>query len=401
MKLIYLHQYFKFPEQPGGTRSYWVSRRLISRGHSVTVVSGSEFKERRVIERDGLKVVFLPVRYNQNMNILRRFYSFISFALKALPEVYRLRKSDLIFATSTPLTIAIPAIFMRVFFRLRYVFEVRDLWPEVPIAMKAIKSGFIVHALRFLERTTYSLADHIITLSPGMTAGVKKVNENKAITELPNFSKTNVFFPRKISNGLPASIGLSPGSFKVIYFGSMGKANAVEYLFDLVKTLRTSDVFVEFVFVGGGSEKPYFMELIEEGGYPNVIVLPRMSQEKLADVVNVCDVSVVSFLDIPVLHTNSPNKLFDSLAAGKPVIVNSAGWTRDLVLDNDCGFYYRPGYEEDVKSYISSLATDSEYYDRQVANCLSLARTTFNEERVTTKLCEVLESSVLSVNDHK
>ena len=362
MKILYIHQYFKTPNQPGGTRSYWVAKKLIEEGHEVTMLSSITEKELLSLDDsfqlDGLEVVYFKVPYNQKMSVLRRAMAFFDFSFKSILYVLKSKKYDLVIATSTPLTVGLPALVAKWFKKTPFVFEVRDLWPEVPIQMGALKQKWAQKLAIFLEKTIYKNANHIIALSPGMRDGVLKFVTADKVSVIPNMSKIEEFYPREKNFELMERLGLKKDSFKVIHFGALGLANGAESILRSAVLVKDSDD-IEFIFIGGGSTEDSLKKTCEERNLLNVKFLGKYPMKDTSEIVNFCDVSIVSFKDLPILYTNSPNKLFDTLSAGKPVIVNSAGWTKELVEDNQCGFYVNPSKPEELIERIHDLQKNS------------------------------------------
>src|SRR5690606_31256826 len=277
------------------------------------------------------------------MGILQRFKSFVRFMLISTKIAWDQPGVDMVVATSTPLTVGFPALILKWFKRIPYVFEVRDLWPEVPIQMRGLNNPVMQRFARWFEKTIYRNATHVIALSPGMQQGVTKHIPISRTSMIPNMAKVTEFWPRQKNFQFMESLGLSRDTFKAIHFGSLGLANGAEYIIeaaDLLKERGRTDI--EIIFVGGGSTEQKLKEKAKKLGLDNVKFLGAFAMKETSEIVNLCDVSVVSFLDIPILYTNSPNKLFDSLSAGKPVIVNSRGWTKDLVEKEQCGFFVDP-----------------------------------------------------------
>lgn len=349
MTILYFHQYFKTPNEPGGTRSYWIARELVNSGHHVTMVTTNPkaIQRREEVVIDGIKVIYLKEAYRQDMTIFARLKAFLGFVWKSMIEARRHGKVDLVFATSTPLTIGIVALYMKWFKKTPYIFEVRDLWPEVPIQMGALKNRTLQRLARWFEKTIYQNAEHVIALSPGMQDGVAKYIPRERTTMIPNMAKIDKFWPREKNHHLMRELGLSRDTIKVIHFGALGIANGAEYIVHAAKLLR-EDKEIEFIFIGGGSTESRLMETVNELGLSNVHFLGAFPMSETSEIVNFSDISIVSFSDIPILSTNSPNKLFDSLSAGKPIIVNSAGWTKQLVEDYSCGFYVNPKDPQDL-----------------------------------------------------
>jgi len=291
---------------------------------------------------NGINVIYLKVPYDQKMNIFERFLSFLKFMVLSTYHAYKIKNIDLVVATSTPLSVGFPAFFLNKINKLPYIFEVRDLWPEVPIQMGAIKNKLIINILRYAEKTIYKNSIHVVALSPGMIEGVLKCGISTEKTSLiPNMAKIDLFYQRKINYDRVFSFSLKKESFKVIHFGSIGIANGCMYIIEAAKLLKNNPD-IEFVFIGGGAAENELSIECQNHNLNNVHFLGNHPLKSVSEIVNFCDVSIVSFKDLPILYTNSPNKLFDSLSAGRPIILNSNGWTRKLVEKNKCGFYVDP-----------------------------------------------------------
>jgi len=399
MKFLYIHQYFITPSEPGGTRSYWVSKKLIEHGHQVVVVTASSsidtiFESRFI---DGIEVNYIKVNYNQSMSIFRRLLSFIRFMLYSTRFALKLKEIDLVLATSTPLTVGFPALVLKVFKGIPFVFEVRDLWPEVPIQMGGLKNPIVREMAIWFERIIYKHDQHIVGLSPGMVDGVTKFQPAHKVSMIPNMAKIDEFWPRERNENLRESLGLRKSSFKVIHFGSLGLANDGMSIIRAAELLAT-DQSIEFVFIGGGSKEDELKGYCLEKRMKNVFFLGKFSMNKTSEIVNFCDVSMVSFKNIPILFTNSPNKLFDSMSAGKPIIVNSAGWTKDLVQDAKCGFYVNPQNPEELVSTIKKLQKDSELCQEFGKNSRRLAEEKYDKSILCKQYLDLLQTLVPITN---
>ncbi|WLD24702.1 glycosyltransferase family 4 protein [Flavobacterium dauae] len=391
MKILYIHQYFKTPKEPGGTRSYWVAQELIKNGHQVTMITAdpkaTQKKREEII--DGIKVIYLQEAYSQDMSISTRLKAFLGFVWKSITEARKHKNIDLVIATSTPLTVGITALYMKWFKKVPYVFEVRDLWPEVPIQMGAFKSPFIVKPTRWFEKTIYKNAEHVIALSPGMRDGVTKYIYKTKTSMIPNMAKMDEFWPREKNCELEHKLGLNPNSFKIIHFGALGLANGAHTIIESAKLLK-DDKSIEFLFVGGGSTEKNLVEECEKYQLNNVKFLGRFPMREMSEIVNLSDVSMVSFMDLPILYTNSPNKLFDSLSAGKPIIVNSAGWTKDMVEENNCGYYVNPNKPQELVDKILFLKEHPEVVIEMGQNSRTLAETVYDKSILCNRFVEII-----------
>lgn len=394
MKILYIHQYFKTPSEPGGTRSYWIAQALLKKGHNVVMITSSNnIKDRKITKIiDGIEVIYIKEKYNQSMSILRRLKSFVSFMLKSSSTALKQKDVDLVFATSTPLTVGFPALIMKWFKKIPYIFEVRDLWPEVPIQMGAMNNKFIQKFAVLFEKTIYQNAEHVIALSPGMRKGVLKYIEKEKTSMIPNMSKIDQFYPRIKNEELAKKIGLRKETFKVVHFGALGIANGADTIIESARLLKNDDT-VEFIFIGGGSTEEQLKNLCSGYGLTNVVFLGRYPMKDTSEIVNICDVSIVSFKDIPILYTNSPNKLFDSLSAAKPIIVNSAGWTKELVEKENCGFYVDPNKPQQLVDKIKLLQQSPELITEMGENSRKLAENVYDKDILCNQVVSVIENN--------
>ncbi|NOJ76357.1 glycosyltransferase family 4 protein [Empedobacter stercoris] len=394
MNILYIHQYFLTPQEPGGTRSYWVAQELIKNGHQVTMLTSStKFQEEiKSINIDGINVIYIKEDYDQNMSVARRLKAFVNFMYKASRIGAQQKNIDLVIATSTPLTIGVPALVIKCLKKTPYVFEVRDLWPEVPIQMGAFKNPLIINLLRWFEKTIYRNAEHVIALSPGMQDGVVKYIPKQKTSMIPNMAKMDEFWPREKNMVLAQKLGLKPDSFKIIHFGSLGIANGAHTIIESAKLMKEV-CDVEFLFVGGGATEKDLICEVDKHQLTNVKFLGKFPMKEVSEIVNFCDVSIVSFLDLPILYTNSPNKLFDSLSAGKPIIVNSAGWTKDMVEQHNCGYYVNPNHPAELVEKLLFLKKHPEVVEQMANNSRALAETVYDKTILCQEFVKTIEKT--------
>lgn len=200
------------------------------------------------------------------------------------------------------------------------------------------------------------------------------------------------FWPREKNENLRSELGLGIDTFKVIHFGSLGIANGAQTIIESARLLK-NDYSIEFLFVGGGSQESTLKQLCSDFKLNNVRFYGKMAMDKMSDTVNLCDVSIVSFKDLPILYTNSPNKLFDSLSAGKPIIVNSAGWTKELVEKYKCGYYVNPNNPKELVDKIKYLQGNFEKVKSLGENSRKLAENKYDKSILCKEFVEIIENS--------
>lgn len=346
MHVLYVHQYFQTPEAAGGIRSYEFARRLVDEGHTVEVLTSCHGDDaapghtpgtwRTSIEA-GIHVHWCRVDYSNHMSFPRRVWAFAEFALRATLRLRRLR-GDLVVATSTPLTVAVPAVLGAR--GTPMVFEVRDVWPEVAVAMGALRNPAARAAARWMERWAYRNAEHVVALSPDMAASIVARFPGVAVTVVPNASDRALFRDRDDeATAMRAARPWIGGRPLVLYAGTFGRANDVAYLVRLAAAMLPLDPEVRFLLVGDGSEWEATRTLAADLGVldVNVAVERPMPKRQVPALFAAADVCTSVMADVPALEANSANKAFDAFAAGRPLVINHGGWLADVVEGEGAG----------------------------------------------------------------
>ena len=407
MDVLYFHQYFATRRRSTATRSYELARRLVDRGHRVTIVSRDTRKleagrETRPVGRlvgreqvDGIDVLFINIPYANRYSTPVRLASFTAFTVAAGIAGALERRPDVVFASSTPLTIGIAGLATARLKRVPFVFEIRDLWPAVPVELGALKSPPAVRSAEWLERRLYDGAERIVVLSEGAQDDLERRGiPSEKLALIPNAADLDVFRPDVVDDGFRGKHGLE-GRFVALYAGAIGRANGLDQLVETAAALRRrGEERVAIVVLGDGGERPRLEERARDLGLDNLRFLPPVAKEKLAGIVGAADVTLTIFAPYPVLETNSPNKFFDSLAAGKPAVVNLDGWVRRLVEDNDAGAWVQAGDAEALAWALSALAGDPERVERMGRNARGLAEREFSRDLMAERLERTLEEVV-------
>jgi glycosyltransferase involved in cell wall biosynthesis len=363
LRILYFHQHFTTPDGSGATRSYEFAKALIERGHSVTMVCGSSAKSRirfpdgsstgrGVI--DGIDIIALPLAYSNYDGVFRRSLIFLRYAFAsvrlALTESY-----DVAFATSTPLTAAIPGIFARFFRHKPFIFEVRDLWPELPRAM-GMKNPILLGGMWILEWLAYRSSVACVGLAPGIVEGIQRRSPKRhPVVLIPNGSDLELFDP-KLRSALDVP-GISSGDFVAGFTGAHGRANGLDAVLDAAAALkRRRQIGIKILLVGDGSEKPRLQERAAREGLDNVVFLPPIPKRKLSALTASLGCGLMILDNIPAFYRGtSPNKFFDYLASGIPVVNNYPGWVADIIRKSGAGIVVPPGDTEAMADAIISL----------------------------------------------
>jgi len=406
MNILYLHQYFASRKGMTGTRSYEFSRYLVAKGHQVTVITSglanSEFpvpKGCQYVERQNqsINVVSIAAGYNDpqvgtGMSGWRRMLKFYQFARLAVRVGKNLVAPDVVFATHTPLTVGLAGIALSRHFGVPFVFEVRDLWPEALVNVGALRNPVAIWWLSRMAKKIYTHAEHIVALSPGMKEGIVRTGvPAEKVSVIPNASDLDLFQP-----GLDGSIwrdrlGLGD-RFAAVYFGAMGLANGLEYVIEAARILaeRGSNHIV-LVLHGSGGKRPDLEKMARGYGLTNVIFSDLVPDKaEVARIVAACDVCMTIYRAAKE-HSWSPNKMFDSLAAGKPILVNVPGWLGSLIESNNCGRCLDPNRPAALSDALEEMAGNPQLCREMGKNARALAERQFDRRKLACQLEDVLQ----------
>ena len=403
MKVIYLHQYFCTPSMSSGTRSYEMARRLVKKGHKVYMISSkhshSGIKERNFSIEEGIHVWWLPVKYSNNMNFIQRIYSFIVYCIYAY-IIGRKLNYGLVLASSTPLTVAIPGIFLSKIRKVPFILEVRDLWPAIPIKLRIIRNVLLIKLSQYLERISYRLSDKIIALSYGMRDGIINTGINQSkITVIPNGSDIELFNINSISDirFIDQIDWINTDRDIIIYTGAIGKINGLSYMAFMAEEMIKLNPNVLFCIIGDGVEKDKVNLLAKKLGIMNnnFYMVPKMSKKKLPQILSISTVLTSFVINEKILWNNSANKFFDGLAAGKPLMINYGGWQADLLNEYDAGIVVSPDDPIIGAKKLNNLLSDKQRLQNMGQAGLELAKTVFNRN----ELYKSFENVLLEVSN--
>lgn len=392
MKIVYIHQYFKTPGEGGAIRSYHFAKKLAEKGFEVEVATSHNCNRYREARVEGFKVHYLPVRYENAFGFTGRIYSFLKFVFRAYRLISRIEGISLIYATSTPLTVGWLALQLKKRKKIPYVFEVRDLWPDAPVEMGAIRNPLLKNFLSGLERRIYAGSLSVVALSPPVRDTIKSRCPGKTVHLLPNFSDMEYFKPASKDEKLLNDLQIG-SDFVVVYFGAIGKANQVISLLHLAEVCRGKRENIKFLIIGEGAELKNLKTYASKMGLRNVIFIPSQSKAGLKLYLDISHAAYISFDKPRILETCSPNKFFDALAAGKLILYNKNGWIRELIERNACGFYADPLLPNQTYENLKNFITDRQKLKSYQENALATGRF-FSKEKILEGLMKIVEGLI-------
>ena len=393
MRILWLQQYFATPAGWGSVRTFEFGRRFVAAGHAVDVLCcaayDSSLAGQGVVEIAGMRVHVSRTQYRPQMGFFARMRSFLSFACFATGHVLRRGGAyDLILASSGPLSMAIPALLARWLHRTPFVFEIIDVWPDAAIEAGVLRNRLLRWFAFRLEACAYRLAIRIVTCSPGMTARVvrKGLAADKVVT-IPNCCDLDVFRPdpgRRAA--IRTALGVRDNQFVVLYAGAMGRSNAVD---DIVKAaeLTADDAPIVWWFAGDGADAETLRQ-VAAGRFFGP--LPRM---RLVELCQAADAAVVSFHHAPLFQENSPNKFFDAIASGLPVVFNRSTWLEPEIAEYGCGFVCKgEPRDAEMAARLRELAADTALRQRMGAGARRLAEERFSRDKLAEQYVETLRN---------
>lgn len=393
MKIVYFYQYFSTPNGSWGTRVYEFTKEWVKAGHQVTVISSiytkSDLTAHKMVEDqyfEGIHVKVINVKIDNKQRLYKRIMSFIKYGIISSYFAVTLN-ADIVIASSGPITVGIPGLLAKYIRRRKLVFETRDLWPEGAIELGIIKNPLIKKLAYLFERRCYRASSYIITLSPGMSQNIKKRFGYEKVDDVTNAANIKLF-----STHVPfEENGVASKSY-AIYTGNIGMVNNSYWLYRAAKELkRLGRTDIKIMLIGEGQQREELEELAAKESLDNFIRLPLVPKQKLVGYVQNAFVSLVPLKGTPVLDTSSPNKFFESLAAGVPVIQNTQGWMKEFLIRYQVGYTLDPDNAQQLAEKLIEMKDNSASTVEMGGRALEVAKRFFDKDYLSSKMLAILE----------
>lgn len=353
LNIVYVSHYYPPEVNAPAVRVSELARHWQSAGHHVTVVTGfpnhpagvihpeyrgSVFREEFV---DGVRVLRTWVYAAANKGFVRRILNYLSFMFSAIilagPRVGR---ADVVIGTSPQMFVAVAAWLLAVWKRARFVFEVRDIWPEEICAVGALRNRLVIRALEALEMFLYKRADHVVAVAQGtidilISRGVTR----ERLVLIPN-GVDAASWPCESRDMARARIGVH-GAFVASYIGTHGMAHRLQTVLDAAAQL--SDLpNLTILMVGDGAEKRALQIRAREAGLNNVRFVDEVPRNRVADFYAASDVCLVPLRRAELFQKNVPSKIYEIMASSRPIVIGTEGESRALVERAGCGVAVQP-----------------------------------------------------------
>ena len=403
MRILLIHQAFAALDEPGGTRHHELARYFSEQGHTVTIITSPisylTGKARRLkipwIEKqnDGESITILrsyayPALHR---SFSHRLLNFWSFMLSSFLAGLGVKKVDLVWGTSPPIFQGLTAWALARIKHVPFLFEVRDLWPAFAISVGVLHQPILIKLSEWLEGFLYRHSDLVVVNSPGYIQHVQ--NRGARHVELvANGTDTTMFSPSLDGTDFRQEHALE-NKFVTLYAGAHGLSNDLGVLLEAAKRiLDRKDILI--VLLGDGKDKPGLLSQAAREGLDNVIFLPPIPKVKMPHALAAADACVAILKPVDLYKTTYPNKVFDYMAAGKPVILAIDGVIKEVIENAEGGIPIPPGNPEALANAILTLADNPELAIRMGRQARQYVETHFDRITLASKFMEIINRLV-------
>jgi glycosyltransferase involved in cell wall biosynthesis len=397
MHILLIHQAFAALDEPGGTRHHELARFLAQKGHQVTVIAspvsyltGTLTPNSPLPKGEGLGVrVIRAYTYNAlHKSFVHRVFAFLSFMVSSFFVGLKVRNVDVVWGTSPPIFQGLTAWALARLKGAKFLFEVRDLWPDFAIAVGVLKNPILIKIAFWLEHFLYRSADWMMVNSPGYVEHVQRGGA-RSVELVPNGADPDMFNPFDFGMKFRGTHKFK-NKFVVVYAGAHGMSNDLDVVLDAAKLLE-SDREIQIVLLGDGKEKANLQARAAEMKLKNVLFLPPVPKDGMGAVLAGADACIAILKPIDEYKTTYPNKVFDYMAAGRPVVLAIDGVIREVVTAADCGVFAQPGDARSLADAVTSLAANRDRAVEMGINGRRYLEEHFSREVIAGKLESLLE----------
>ncbi len=399
MHILLIHQAFAALDEAGGTRHIEFARYLAQKGDQITIICSpvsyltgrSRGEKITLLERQndepGITIIRTYTYPALHKTFVHRVFSFLSFMVSSFIVGLSVRNVDIVWGTSPPIFQGVTGWLLAKLKRVPYLFEVRDLWPAFAIAVGVLKNPILIRLSLWLETFLYRQADRVVVNSPGYIEHVRKYGANK-VDFVANSADIDMFSPGRDGSAFRNKHQLN-GCFVVLYAGAHGLSNDLDVVLEAAELIRDHKK-IRIVFIGDGKEKSRLQSLAAKKKLDNVLFLPPVPKKEIADVFNGADVCLAILKPIELYKTTYPNKVFDYMAAGKPVILVIDGVIREVVEKAGAGKFSSPGDSMELAKKIIEFSENPEVAKAMGQAGRICVEKNFNRKMMAEKMHEVL-----------
>lgn len=393
MKILIFYQYFGTPNGSWSTRFYEFARRWVQAGHEVTIVTApyekSDIKANGFISRqtiEGIKLIVINTPDSNRVSILKRAFNSVLFSITS--SYFALtQKTDLVISSSGPITIGIPGLMAKFFRQKPFIFEIRDLWPGGGIEMGKIKNKWLISfALRF-EKLLYNKANLVVACSNGQKNNIQKRYSNIKCVTIPHGGDLDLFDIKKTITDISKDAKL------FTHIGSLGFIHNCKLILEAADIIKKAGMEndIKIIFIGDGAERNELELMKQNLELNNIEFWGLLPKKELPKWVKSSTATLFTTLDNETQNTSCPNKIFDSFAAGVPIIQTTTGWINELIEKENCGINVSPNNPKELAEAILKLVDDEILHEKLSVNAERVARTLFNRDLLANQYLEEIK----------
>lgn len=395
MHILLIHQAFSALDEPGGTRHHELARYLSMAGHQVSIIASpvsyltGRKEKNQPFESDanGLIRIYRVYTYPAlHKNFVHRSIGFLSFMISSFFMSLKIRNVDIVWGTSPPIFQSFTAWLVSFLKNRPFLLEIRDLWPAFAVDIGVLKNRTLIRLSLWLEKFLYKNAGQIIVNSPGYIEHIENKG-GKDITLIPNGSDISLF-PKYGVEVVRNQLGWDH-SFIVLYAGAHGLSNDLNVILDTADLLKNTDN-LQFVLLGDGKEKPAIINLARQRELNNLSFMDAVPKAEMARIFAGADACIAILKPIEIYKTTYPNKVFDYMAAGKPIILAIDGVIREVVESANCGVFCQPGNSSEIAAAVLFLMNHPLKSQSMGNNGRKYLKKNFNREKIANQLMNVL-----------
>jgi glycosyltransferase involved in cell wall biosynthesis len=399
MHILLIHQAFAALDEAGGTRHHELARHLVGKGYRVTIIASpvsyltGKTRQKRThwVEKQtpepGITILRTYTYSALHKSFVHRIFSFLSFMVSSFLVGMSVKQVDLVWGTSPPIFQGFTAWLIARLKRIPFLFEVRDLWPAFAIAVGVLRNRTLIRSSLWLERFLYQHADRVMVNSPGFIEHVTQKGARQVVL-VPNGASPEMFQTNSNGSGFRAQHQLQ-NKFIVLYAGAHGMSNDLGILLETARLLREREQ-VLFLFVGDGKEKKTLQAQAVTLGLHNVLFLPPVPKDEIGEVLAASDAGIAILKPLELYKTTYPNKVFDYMAAARPVILAIDGVIREVVEQAHAGIAVLPGDPQALAQAVAQLVENPTLAQEMGLSGQKYLETHFNRHDLAEKLAQLM-----------
>lgn len=388
MRILLINQAFVGPDEPGHTRHFELARWLQSQGHELVIIAsklnyqtGKPVTQARglAVEQDleGVRVLRVGVISALHRNYFVRVLSFLSFMVNSFLACLRVGQVDLVMGTTPPIFQALTAWLTAALRGKPFLLEVRDLWPEFAVAMGVIRNPLLIALSRGLERFLYARASRILVNSPAYRSYLLERGIPAAkVRFIPYGSDLTMFHPAAGGHALRRE-WRAEDAFVVLYAGAMGQANQLDTVLEAAALTRDQPHLL-WLLAGDGKQRPALERKAAQLGLSNLRFLNPWPKRRMPELLAASDACLAVLQNIPAFTMTYPNKVFDTMAAGRPSLLAIDGVIREVIEAAGGGLFVPPGDAPALAAAARQLAGDRTRAAQMGAAARAYAETHFD-----------------------